>query len=232
MRHLFQIARLGRIAPAACAVLLWAALFASPALAAGETPPGFLPLEPATGKAWAEADDMCKKAGGYLPTAAQLQELAAQNGDGSYGDFGWPDKTYWTRESSLGKYYAVPMETGTMELFTPDHLNAVVCGYGAGAPRKAAKPLEGFAAGVAPTSMQYGDAVRWCERRGKALPQADALKAVAGKTGDASYKANEWPEGMFWTREAGEGGHRLVHLGNGMAAVFPDTDKHWVTCTD
>ncbi len=224
--------RLFLLAPASLATLLLAALLALPAFAAGETPPGFLPLEPVTAKTWAEADALCKNAKGSLPTAAQLQELAAQNGDGSYGEFGWPDKTYWTRESGAGKYYAVPMETGKMELFTPDRLNAVVCGYGAGAPRKAAKPLEGFAAGVAPTSMGYQDAARWCERRGKSLPQADALKAVAGKTGDASYKANEWPEGMFWTRETGEGGHRLVHLGNGMDAVFPDTDKHWVTCTD
>lgn len=214
------------------AALLCAALFASTAHAAGETPPGFLPAAPVTGKAWAEADALCKGAKGHLPTAAQLQELAARSGDGSYSGLGWPGKAYWTRESSAGKYYAVAMETGAMNLFTPDTLNAVVCGYGAGAPRKAAKPLAGFATGVAPTSMQYEDAARWCERRAKSLPQADALKAVSGKTGDASYKTNEWPEGMFWTREAGEGGHKLVHLGNGMDAAFPDTDKHWVTCTD
>lgn len=200
--------------------------------AADDVPPGFLPVPLTEALTWTDADALCKMNKGYLPTIAQLQELAKNTGDGSFAAFGMAPVLYWTRESKLGKYYGVSMESGDTALFETDSALPVMCGYGAGAPLQAATPLPGFATGVAPATMHFTDAERWCARRGHKLPTANDLKDIAKGSGDSSFTTNQWPEGMYWTREAFEGGHTLVHLGNGQSMGFPDQAKNWTTCTD
>lgn len=214
--------------------------FAGPALALKPAPPaaapGFLPEAPVTSVSWEEADKACKARGGYLPTAWQLQDLADGKGDGSYAKYNWPEKTYWTRESLAdGKggrqFYAVSMTTSKMSLFDNERLNAYVCSKGAGMDRKA-KAIPGVASLLAPVTMTWEDAGRYCEARGKKLPSIEALKSVADKSGNGAYAAHHWPSGMFWTSDFGANQPMLVHLGMGEARAFPRESLQWTVCAE
>lgn len=205
--------------------LLLAALQpAAPAFAAGEALPGFLPDASGEAMTWDNAEQFCKSRGGLLPTARQLHDMDALKPKSGL------EKTYWARDGQLGRQYAVTPAAGVEELHEKNTRHEVLCGYGAAAPEKALSPAPGFPTGLAPTTLFWQDAARYCALRGKQLPSVAALKAVSGSTG--SFASFGWPAGLFWTREAQDAGHAVVNTGNGQTTWFSDTDRHWTTCTD
>lgn len=208
-----------------------------PAFAAETTPPGFLPGAPVSGVDWQKAEAACKAQGAYLPTAWQLQDIASGKGDGSFSQYGWPAKAFWTRESKpmemdgklVRQYYAVSMDRGTMDLFDNERLNAYVCAKGAGMDRKA-RPIQDVASVIAPVTMPYDDAERYCAARGKKLPSVKALQSIAKGTGNAAFERAYWPQGLFWSSDYGANKPMLVNLGSGEAAAFPPEAPQWAVC--
>lgn len=198
--------------------------------------PGFLPEAAVTSVSWEEADKACKARGAYLPTAWQLQDLAGGSGGGAYAGYGWPAKAFWTRESLADgrggrQFYAVAMETGHMDLFENERLNAYVCAKGAGMDRKA-KAISGAISVIAPVTMNWEDAGRYCQARGKKLPSIETLKSVADKSGSGAYAAHHWPRGLYWSSDFGANQPMLVNIDMGEAMAFPRDSLQWTVCAE
>lgn len=205
------------------------ALAASPFAGAPVTAVGKLP--------WQAAANFCESQGRMLPSMAQLKEFSGKvMNPEKYGSESW----FWTRDATGENYQAIAMGAGDEKVFAMGDKLFTACvddparkNKGAPAPKEAiGTSVPGFLTGMAAESANWENADLFCKSQGKNLPTVAQLQTVAVTSGNGSYSEFHWPKGMFWTREPGESGYKLVHLGNGKAIWFPDTDRHWVVCSD